>query len=494
MTDITEFTYLDTEEMHLVGAAANGFDALLAKARDALEETVEDTDAEKAKMKAEERHKLDDSDFAFPKERKEPLNDESHVRNAISRFSSVEGVSGTERHAAARRIMARAKDLGIDVSDDSDVAQAAKAVSLSESESQTREVGDAEPAGPSPDNDDHGEAKHVAFPHGPSGDGQGDTAPDKDTHRSEAESQTGDNIEGNPAAKADGDGTGDTAPDKNLHEDEAESQTRDNAEGNAEKADTPGSPAWEHKDVALGEQAERLANELGEVVREFTEREKAEGGASKATWRTIRRIRSLLENPNILEKEFSGMSVTEALKALDEADEARREAKKAQRKAEAKKAAKKEAKKAAKAAEDEAAKAADAPTDTADQIAALRKQIDELASQDAKRVTVSAAGPTAVLRGPEAPNALKAFDDRVAEAQERLEKSSNEFERHRARVDLEAAQKARLSAKLVAADNARARGQLPPGRFGPNSADLFNSTSLTLPDEVGRGATKYIGA
>lgn len=81
---------------------------------------------EKKKMDADERHSLDDSDFAFPKQRKEPINDESHVRNAISRFSQVEGVSDEERKEAAKRILSRAKKYGIKVSDDSDVAQAAK--------------------------------------------------------------------------------------------------------------------------------------------------------------------------------------------------------------------------------------------------------------------------------------------------------------------------------------------------------------------------------
>jgi hypothetical protein len=31
--------------------------------------------------------------FAFPDERKEPLTDARHVRNAIARFNQVEGVS-----------------------------------------------------------------------------------------------------------------------------------------------------------------------------------------------------------------------------------------------------------------------------------------------------------------------------------------------------------------------------------------------------------------
>jgi uncharacterized protein DUF6582 len=53
--------------------------------------------------------------FAFPKERKEPLNDAEHVRNAIARFDQVEGVSEAERDAAWRRIRAAARKYGVEV-------------------------------------------------------------------------------------------------------------------------------------------------------------------------------------------------------------------------------------------------------------------------------------------------------------------------------------------------------------------------------------------
>jgi len=44
-----------------------------------------------------QRDRLDEDKFAFPKERKEPLNDADHVRNAMARFNQVEGVSDDER-------------------------------------------------------------------------------------------------------------------------------------------------------------------------------------------------------------------------------------------------------------------------------------------------------------------------------------------------------------------------------------------------------------
>jgi hypothetical protein len=56
--------------------------------------------------------------FAFPDERKEPLSDAAHVRNAIARFDQVEGVSDAERDRAWKRIMAAAKKFDVQVSAD----------------------------------------------------------------------------------------------------------------------------------------------------------------------------------------------------------------------------------------------------------------------------------------------------------------------------------------------------------------------------------------
>jgi len=65
------------------------------------------------------KNDLPDSDFAFPKERKEPLTDARHVRNAIARFDQVEGVSDTERDRAWKRITRAAKKFDIEVEADS---------------------------------------------------------------------------------------------------------------------------------------------------------------------------------------------------------------------------------------------------------------------------------------------------------------------------------------------------------------------------------------
>ncbi|MGH7860880.1 MAG: DUF6582 domain-containing protein [Candidatus Dormibacteraceae bacterium] len=53
--------------------------------------------------------------FAFPKQRKEPINDADHVRNAIARFDQVEGVTDADRDAAWRRIRAAARKHGVEI-------------------------------------------------------------------------------------------------------------------------------------------------------------------------------------------------------------------------------------------------------------------------------------------------------------------------------------------------------------------------------------------
>jgi hypothetical protein len=66
-------------------------------------------------LSTQQRTRMHTETFAFPKERKEPLNDARHVRNAIARFDQVEGVSDQERDAAWRRIRAAARKYGVEV-------------------------------------------------------------------------------------------------------------------------------------------------------------------------------------------------------------------------------------------------------------------------------------------------------------------------------------------------------------------------------------------
>lgn len=66
-------------------------------------------------LSSADRDRLPDSAFAFPKQRKEPLTDASHVRNALARFDQVEDVTDAEREAAFQNIKAAARHFGIDM-------------------------------------------------------------------------------------------------------------------------------------------------------------------------------------------------------------------------------------------------------------------------------------------------------------------------------------------------------------------------------------------
>jgi hypothetical protein len=60
---------------------------------------------------------LPDTVFAFPKQRKEPLTDASHVRNAVARFDQVIGVSDADRELAFANIEKAAKHYDVDLSE-----------------------------------------------------------------------------------------------------------------------------------------------------------------------------------------------------------------------------------------------------------------------------------------------------------------------------------------------------------------------------------------
>jgi hypothetical protein len=60
---------------------------------------------------------LPDSVFAFPKQRKEPLTDARHVRNAVARFDQVTGPSDADRALAFVNIKKAAKYYDVDLSE-----------------------------------------------------------------------------------------------------------------------------------------------------------------------------------------------------------------------------------------------------------------------------------------------------------------------------------------------------------------------------------------
>lgn len=75
------------------------------------------------------RDRLDDDEFAYTDksgERKLPIHDESHVRNAISRFSQTEFEDGEAKKAAAHKIVRAAGRYGIQIEEDDAVVRASK--------------------------------------------------------------------------------------------------------------------------------------------------------------------------------------------------------------------------------------------------------------------------------------------------------------------------------------------------------------------------------
>ncbi|GAA4606665.1 hypothetical protein BJY16_005942 [Actinoplanes octamycinicus] len=70
-------------------------------------------------LDAADRNAMSDSAFAFPRLRKEPLNDARHVRNAIARFDQVRDVTDKERDEAFRRIQRAARKFGVEMTEKS---------------------------------------------------------------------------------------------------------------------------------------------------------------------------------------------------------------------------------------------------------------------------------------------------------------------------------------------------------------------------------------
>lgn len=89
----------------------------IKKARKA--QSTRKTSSRSTGLSTAEKNKLSATQFAFPKERKEPLTDARHVRNAVARFDQVEGVTDAERDRAWKRIQAAAKKFDVELSEKS---------------------------------------------------------------------------------------------------------------------------------------------------------------------------------------------------------------------------------------------------------------------------------------------------------------------------------------------------------------------------------------
>jgi hypothetical protein len=76
-------------------------------------------DTQHGDLSSKDKNDLPESVFAFPKQRKEPITDASHVRNALARFDQVKGVSDEDRDLAFANIKKAAEHYKVDVSEKS---------------------------------------------------------------------------------------------------------------------------------------------------------------------------------------------------------------------------------------------------------------------------------------------------------------------------------------------------------------------------------------
>jgi hypothetical protein len=79
-----------------------------------------------AELDTKDRNKLRDSQFAYVDKRGEghlPINDESHVRNAMARWNQTDFESASKKEGARRKIVSAAKKHGIEISDDDNIAR-----------------------------------------------------------------------------------------------------------------------------------------------------------------------------------------------------------------------------------------------------------------------------------------------------------------------------------------------------------------------------------
>jgi hypothetical protein len=82
-----------------------------------------------AELTTKKRDNLRKSQFAYVDKSGEghlPINDESHVRNAMARWNQTDFESAAAKEGARRKIVSAARRHGIDISDDDHVAHRAR--------------------------------------------------------------------------------------------------------------------------------------------------------------------------------------------------------------------------------------------------------------------------------------------------------------------------------------------------------------------------------
>ena len=94
-----------------------------------------------ATLDTKDREKLRSNQFAYvDREGGEhlPINDESHVRNAIARFNQTEFESKAAKERARKKVLSAAKRYGIDVDEDSNIAQPTRSLRATSTKSGPR--------------------------------------------------------------------------------------------------------------------------------------------------------------------------------------------------------------------------------------------------------------------------------------------------------------------------------------------------------------------
>lgn len=78
-----------------------------------------------AELDTKQREELKGSDFAYVDksgDRHLPINDESHIRNAMARWNQTDFDSKTAKEEARKKIVAAAKQHDIEIDDDDKIA------------------------------------------------------------------------------------------------------------------------------------------------------------------------------------------------------------------------------------------------------------------------------------------------------------------------------------------------------------------------------------
>ena len=79
--------------------------------------TVKKTATKAGKLSTASKDKMSDKNFAFTEKRKEPLENATHVRNALARFNQVKNVTDAERKEAFENIKKAAKKFDVEVTE-----------------------------------------------------------------------------------------------------------------------------------------------------------------------------------------------------------------------------------------------------------------------------------------------------------------------------------------------------------------------------------------